>query len=159
MITKAVIDTTCTKTVAGELWLQNYMKNLEDTSLNQVEISESRRVFKFCDSRKVIATLKAKLPAQIGNTKCFIKVEIVQEKIPFLLSKTLLKKAGTVLNLQKDNIKMFNKDMEVITSSYRHYAINILSNETCNFDNIEQVLIFEEDESDKSKIQKLHNNY
>ena len=63
------------------------MKNLEDTSLNQVEISESRRVFKFCDSRKVIATLKAKLPAQIGNTKCFIKVEIVQEKIPLLLSK------------------------------------------------------------------------
>ena len=159
MITKAVIDTTCTKTVAGELWLQNYMKNLEDTSLNQVEISESRRVFKFCDSRKVIATSKAKLPAQIGNTKCFIKVEIVQEKIPLLLSKTLLKKAGTVLNLQNDNIKLFNKDMEVITSSYRHYAINILSNETCNFDNIEQVLIFEEDESDKSKIQKLHNNY
>ena len=28
MITKAVIDTACTKTVAGELWLQNYIKTL-----------------------------------------------------------------------------------------------------------------------------------
>ena len=36
------------------------MKNLDDTSRNQVEISESHKVFKFGDGRKVIATLKAK---------------------------------------------------------------------------------------------------
>ena len=55
-----MIDTVCTKTVAGQLWLQNYMKNLDDTSLNQVEISESHKVLKFGDSHKVIATSKAK---------------------------------------------------------------------------------------------------
>ena len=60
-----------------------------------------------------------------------------------------MKKAGTVLNLQND-IEMFNEDME----SNGHYAINILPDEAWNFDNIEQVLIFE-DESDKSKIQKI----
>ena len=58
------------------------MKNLDDTSRNQVEISESHKVFKFGDGRKVIATLKAKWPVQIGNTKCFIKAENIQEKIP-----------------------------------------------------------------------------
>ena len=51
MITKAVIDTAFTKTVVAELWLQNYMKNLDDTSLNQVEISESHERFKFGNSR------------------------------------------------------------------------------------------------------------
>ena len=63
MKVKAVIDTACTKTVVGETWLENYMKNLDDTSLNQVEISESNKIFKFGDGRKVIATSKAKLPA------------------------------------------------------------------------------------------------
>ena len=63
MVTKAVIDTACTKTVVGQLWLQNYMKGLDDTSLNQVEISKSHKVFKFRDGHKVIATSKAKLPA------------------------------------------------------------------------------------------------
>ena len=155
MITKAVIDTACTKTVAGELWLQNYLKNLDDPLLNQEELLESHKDFKFDDGCEVIATSKAKFPAQIGNTKCFIKAEIVQEKIPLLLSKTSFKKGGTVLNLQNDNIKMFNEDMEVTTSSNRLFAINILPDKTCNFDNIEQVLIFEEDESDKSKIQKI----
>ena len=42
--------------------------------------------------------------------------------------------------------------MEVTASSNGHYAISILPTKTCNFENIEQVLIFEEDESDKSKI-------
>ena len=88
MITKAIIDTTCTKTVAGQFWLQNYMKNLDDTSLNQAEILENHKVFKFGDGHKVIAISKAKLPAQIGNTKCFIKTELIQEKIPLLSSKT-----------------------------------------------------------------------
>ena len=74
------------------------MKNLDDTSLNQAEIFESHKVFKFGVGRKVIATSKAKLPSQIGNTKSFIKAETVQEKIPLLLSKTL-KKARTVFNL------------------------------------------------------------
>ena len=50
---------------------------------------------------------------------------------------------------------MFNEGMEVTTSSNRHYAINVLPEETCNFDNIEQVSIFDEDEIDKSKIQKI----
>ena len=109
-----------------------------------------------------MATSKAKLPVWIGNTKCFIKAEIIQDKIPLLLSETSLKKAGSVLNLQKDSIKMFNEDMEVTTSNNGHYAIIILPDETCNFDNIEQVWIFEEDESDKSKIQeiiKLHKQF
>ena len=47
MITKAVIDTAYIKTVMGQLKLQSYMKNLEDTLLNQVEISESHKVCKF----------------------------------------------------------------------------------------------------------------
>ena len=50
---------------------------------------------------------------------------------------------------------MFNEDMEMATSGNGHYAINILPDETCNFDNIEQVLVIEEDEVDKSEIQKI----
>ena len=37
----AVVDTVCSETVAGEQWLNNYMKILSDTPLNQVEIFDS----------------------------------------------------------------------------------------------------------------------
>ena len=45
---KTVIDTRmCKQTVARETWLENYMKNLFDTSLKQVGISESHKLLKF----------------------------------------------------------------------------------------------------------------
>ena len=65
MITKAVIDTASIKTAAAQLWPQNYMKNPDITSFNQVEISKCQNVFKFGDGRKVIVTSKSKLPTQI----------------------------------------------------------------------------------------------
>ena len=90
-------------------------KNLNGTSVNHTEISESHFIFKFGDGPRVIATSTAKLLAQISNTKCVIKAVIVEEMIPLWLSKTSLKKAGTVLNLKNDNTKMFNEDVDITT--------------------------------------------
>ena len=42
-----VVGTACSKTVAGEQWLNNYMKILSDTLLNEVEIFDSHTPFKF----------------------------------------------------------------------------------------------------------------
>ena len=82
------------------------MKNLDDTLLKQEEILESHRILKFEDGCKAIRTLTAKLPAQIGNSKCFIKADI-------LLSKTSLKKTWAGLNLKNHKIKMCNEDVGI----------------------------------------------
>ena len=37
----AIIDTACKRTVAGQGWLQNYLRNFDDSLLNQVEITKS----------------------------------------------------------------------------------------------------------------------
>ena len=54
---------------------------------------------------------------------------------------------------------MFNEYMELTASSKGHYAINIFPDETFNFNNIEQVLIFEKDETDVENIVKLHKQF
>ena len=86
----AIIDTACTRTVAGQGQLQNYLKNLDDSLLNQVEITKSNRVFKFGDGHQVTLS-SVKIPDQIGQKNCFISTEIVDENILLLLSKTSLK--------------------------------------------------------------------
>ena len=53
---KAAIDTACTITVERETWFENYMRNLYDTSINQMDISESHKIFKFEDGHKAIVT-------------------------------------------------------------------------------------------------------
>ena len=75
------------------------------------------------DGHKVITTSQPKIPVEIGNKKCFIKTEIVKENISLLLSKTSLKKAGTVLILRMTKfqclIKMLIQPLQpmVITQS------------------------------------------
>ena len=111
---KAATDTACTITVERETWFENYMRNLYDTSINQMDISESHKIFKFEDGHKAIATSKSKLPAQISNTKCFVKAEIVKEMILLLLSKISLRKAGIVLNAKNVNIKIFHENVDIV---------------------------------------------
>ena len=57
---------------------------------------------------------------------------------------------------------MFNENINICLSSNGHYAVEILPKKVCNFDNIEQVLIFEDDDNNKkkqSKLTKLHNQF
>ena len=162
MEVNAVIDTACTKTVSGENWFQNYLKCLDDTALNKVKVIPSEKTFKFGDGQKIVSKFQATIPAKIGSTDCFIQTEIVNEKIPLLLSKTSLKKAETLLNLKEDKVKMFNEDVDIHYSSNGHYAVRILPEKVCNFNDIEHVLIFENDDSiknKKAKLIKLHKQF
>ena len=69
------------------------MKCLDDTALNKVQFISSRKVFKFGDGWEIYSNYKTVIPAKIGKTECCIQTKIVNEKIPLLLSKSLLKKA------------------------------------------------------------------
>ena len=62
----------------------------EMEALNKVKIVPSEKTFKFGDGRKVFSTFQAIIPARIGSTDCFIQTEIVDEKIPLLLSKSAI---------------------------------------------------------------------
>ena len=90
MEVNAIIDTVCTKIGPGKNWFHNFLKCLDDTALNKVKIVPSEKTFKFGDGRKVFSTFQAIIPARIGSTDCFIQTEIVDEKIPLLLSKSAI---------------------------------------------------------------------
>ena len=82
-------------------------------------------------------------------------VEIVNAKIPLLLSNSSLKKANTVTHFQNDTVKRFDKNINVKLSSNGHYAIDILPTDVLNFHEIEQVLVFENYKSNLEKTKAL----
>ena len=55
---------------------KQYLKNLDDTLINQVEVNPSNRIFKFGDGHKVTAISFVTIPAQIGEKICFIITEM-----------------------------------------------------------------------------------
>ena len=123
MSCSAVINTACSKTVAGIDWFTNYSKNFDDYSLNQVLYKKSNTPLESFDRRKEYSQNKATIRAKIGKTTCNIEVEIVDAKIPLLLGKSLLKKANTLIDLQNDKVTMFDEDIDIKLSSNGHYAI------------------------------------
>ena len=48
--------------------------------------------------------------------------------------------------MKEDRLRMFNEDIDICLPSNRHYTVEILPKKACNYDNIEQVLIFEDDD-------------
>ena len=83
----AVVDSACTKTVAGEIWYENYIKSLPNKYRSQIESFPSKTIFKFGDGRKVTAMKRVIFLVFIAPTNCKINAEIMKENIPLLLSK------------------------------------------------------------------------
>ena len=95
----AVINTACTKTVAGEQWFNNFMSNLTENSMKETEYFLSSTIFRFGDGRQVTAIKRVVFPAVITGKHCKINAEIVKENIPLLLSKQWLKKFQEVKDI------------------------------------------------------------
>ena len=157
----AVVDTACTKTVAGEEWYMNYIKDLPCELKNQIKSVESNTSFKFGDGHKVFSYKKVTLPADIAGINCFIDIELVKEKIPLLLSKSSLKKAKAVIVMANDKIIIFDKKIALYFSTSGHYCIDIYPrNREAN--NCEEVMILEKDLSDnekKTQVIKIHKQF
>ena len=71
------------------------------------------------------------------------------------MSKSSLKKADTVFNVKNDTIKMFGQNIPAESSFNGQYLISVLPEITSDFDDTEQVLIFEENETIEEKRKKL----
>lgn len=151
----AIIDTACTRTVCGQEWLDCYITRLKKGDLKNLKMTEthSNRPFKFGDGKVVYSTKKVKLPAQIGQTKCQIETEVVPAKIPLLLSKTSMKRAGTVLDMESDSATMFSQSVKLDFTSSGHYCVNILDNEDKDYQQSDQVLMAAESVDLKKDVQ------
>ena len=97
----AIVDTACTKTVCGSEWLRSFLDTLSPEDLKDVVYKDSSVPFKFGDGRVVTSYQCVIFPAKIGNSLCNIQTEVVDCKIPLLLSKESLAKAEAVIDIGK----------------------------------------------------------
>ena len=86
VIEDGLLDCGCTKTVSGEFWIKVYLNDLpeEDKKNFQEERSDSR--FRFGDGHECKSMKRLIIPIRIGKKKYLLRVDIVKEEIPLLLS-------------------------------------------------------------------------
>ena len=157
----AVIDTAFTKTVAGEQCFNNFVSNLTEKSMKEIEYFPNSTKFKFGDGRQVTAIKCVIFPAVIARKHCKTNAEIVKENIPLLLSKHSLKKCQAVTDMNTDKAAILGNRIDLHLSTSGHYCLDIIPNFTSNKPSKEALTLENTRESDAkiTKIKKIHRQF
>ena len=88
-----------------------------------------------------------------------IKTDIIDRDLPLLLSKEEMKKFDVKIDFARDKVSFLNRNVDIVFTSSRHYAIPISRTEQCSghFDKnneSEKVLLTENELSLKSPEEK-----
>ena len=119
----AIVDSGCSKNVAGTSWVQCFLETLDEHERKLITKQKSDSRFKFGKGSAIQSSEKIKIPVTLGNQKVFIETDVVDADIPLLLSKEALKSANTVLDFCNDRAIMFGQEQALIETSSGHYAI------------------------------------
>ena len=97
-IGKGLLDSGCSRTVAGQLWYNEFLNTLSEAERMQVTEMESKSVFRFGDGIETASLKKVSIPVCVGKHKFQMNTEIVANEIPMLISKDAMKEMGMKLD-------------------------------------------------------------
>ena len=81
-----------------------------------MSFGQTNHIHRFGDGKKIDSINSTKIPAFIGSHKFHIATDVVDNDIPLLFSKSLMKRANMKLDLQDDTIVIFNENIPLITT-------------------------------------------
>ena len=97
----ALSDTCCARTVAGKKWIQRHLRYLGARGEDVFVVHEARP-FRFGGGPGVMSEFAVILPLVVRGASriAWIRVSVVDQDVPLLLSKSALKGLGRVMDLQ-----------------------------------------------------------
>ena len=156
----AVLDSACSSTVCGEIWLENYLNSLDHEDRRKIKRSIGKKKFKFGGGERLKPKGEHNLPAVIAGKEVTIKTDVVESDIPLLLSRRAMKTAGVKMDLESDTAKIFDKDIALNLTASGHYCIPIDKAEKIPVQKVFSVDLEEIASKDRYKILfKLHRQF
>ena len=122
---KALIDTGCSATVAGQDWVRMLVGSMSEENQVKVEKLESIKTFRFGGGERRKSLGFWRIPCKIAGRKVMLETDVVEADIPCLLSKAALKRSGTVLKLETDQAEIFGMTIDLESTSSGHYSLEI----------------------------------
>ena len=124
----ALCDTCCARTVAGERWMTNYLKRLNALNIDCYMIDEEQ-AFRFGAGPKKHSQMAAIIPTCVGNDDkvLHLRVSIVQDDVPLLVSHRALRDMGAVMDLQKSalHLQQLERTVPLRTTASGHVGFEI----------------------------------
>ena len=156
----AVLDTACTSTVCGTRWPQCFLDRLSEKELKSVMKKEGEKLFKFGGGETLKSVMSCQLPCRLADTDVLIEVDVVESAIPLLLSLKSLKTAKAKLNLERDTVVLFGKEVSLNFTSSGHYCIPIGKKEGVEVEEVYQIKLSELSSEERgTAILTLHRQF
>lgn len=119
----AVLDSGCANTVAGIDWFKKYINNLSVKERLEIKVEPSNETFTFGDGKTVQSMRKVTFPCWTGGIKGTVKADIVECKIPLLLSRKSMSQVKMTINFGTDTAFVNGKPIKLKITRSGHYAL------------------------------------
>ena len=129
---EGLLDSCCSSNVMGKKWIDNFLSNMSDKDMNEVEVSKSESAFKFGDEPPVTSKEKVTFPCYILEKRTKLSADVVNRNIPLLISKGEMKKRKFILNFDQDTLEVNGEKHDLSTTSKGHFKLPLWSHEECN---------------------------
>ena len=153
-----VLDSGCTSTVAGKLWIDCYLQSLSNDKLSRVVRKKSNKIFKFGSGETKQSMETITIPCVLAGKYIFIKTDVVDSDIPLLLSKDAMKQAQIKLDLISDTAEIFGTNIMLNSTISGHYYCLPLKETIIDIDEC----YFNIDNNDVNKykvLKKIHSQF
>lgn len=128
LLNMGILDSGCTKTVCGRVWLETYRESLPVNIDKSLVLEVSDRTFKFGDGENVQSSGKIKIPIKLVgvNSEVWLETDVIEKELPLLLSRSSMKKANTVISFNengREHVTMFGHEQRLYVSESGHLCI------------------------------------
>lgn len=144
MITKdiALADTCCARTVAGYDWASRHMDALTARGL-PFAIVDDEQPFRFGDGPRVQSLCAFIFPLILDNQErsVLLRVSIVEDDVPLLVSSRALRAMGAVMDLTAETylFKKIRSKVQMINAGTGHVGFNILGDAKFDVERIQEL--------------------
>ena len=118
-----VVDSGCITTVCGEIWYNSYIETLNENDRRRIISNSSDHKFRFGVGKTFQSKKEVILPMYIDDIQILMKTQVIEAKIPLLISRNSLKKANASLNFEKDTLNILGKQISLKITTSGHYCI------------------------------------
>ena len=153
---KMILDSAATKTVAGKVWFDNFMKHLNEEMRKKIKVYRDQRYFKFGNETRYPSLKEVVIPIRIGRLVSQLNVSIVDANIPLLLGRHDMQKLAFTVDFKNDIVflERTKEKFELERTSKNHLALPFIP---ISID--EEALCLNDISKDekRKKIEKVHN--
>lgn len=160
---KGVIDSACSKTVAGIHYINDYVELLPDHQRSLIDDGNpSKTIYQFGGGERRASIKTVNLPVIIGEVKITIKTEVVEADIPLLIGANSLETSNAILDFGVLKATIFSVTVPLIKVSSGHFCITLHpnNNNTDEPSEVEDEIILHtinvSDELTHDELKKLH---